>query len=369
MVKKTVEKREAYILPVVILLIIFSVVMGMALLELGTTENTRAKRSGNREKAFYLAEAGVNWAIAQETTLVEDTTYERSLGDGTFSVFLTGPYNNRKIESVGTAGRAAETVRFQRKEEGGQGFVYFDEDGDNVAGDVWMIDREGDKIPFHLTKSNRSDYPDRLPMPGEADFDDVWESEGYSTYADDHGDLHVGGNTTITLTKGDHHFRSIQVSGTQAKLVLQGGTRVFIEKDVQLAGGSVEIEDDAEAIVDDPWDDGVVIYMAEGVDMMVTGALGISNPSKMPENFRIFSNSDGIIKFPSSATDFYGIIYAPDATVDLVQHTDFHGSIVANKIEGRNDSPLTYYERLGDEEKGVIVETWSKPGWQAHFEE
>lgn len=61
---RIMKKRDGYILPAVILFIIFSVAMGMAVLELGVVENRQAMRRGHREKAFYLAEAGIEKVIA-----------------------------------------------------------------------------------------------------------------------------------------------------------------------------------------------------------------------------------------------------------------------------------------------------------------
>ncbi len=58
------NKNDGFVLPAVIIFIVFSIIMGMAILELGTMEKVRAIRRGNREAAFYLAEAGIQKGIA-----------------------------------------------------------------------------------------------------------------------------------------------------------------------------------------------------------------------------------------------------------------------------------------------------------------
>ncbi|MFW6045187.1 MAG: hypothetical protein ACOCR1_05520, partial [Planctomycetota bacterium] len=55
-------RRDGLALPAVMVIVLFLIIMGMGILELGTLETFEAIKSQNRMRAFYLAEAGAQRA-------------------------------------------------------------------------------------------------------------------------------------------------------------------------------------------------------------------------------------------------------------------------------------------------------------------
>lgn len=86
--------------------------------------------------------------------------------------------------------------------------------------------------------------------------------------------------------------------------------------------------------------------------MYVTGTFNmnsssIMNPSQNPEDLIIFVSSIEDVQFHST-TDFYGIIYAPNAHVVLNSSVDFYGAIMAQEITLNSSVVGHYDESLGD---------------------
>ncbi len=86
--------------------------------------------------------------------------------------------------------------------------------------------------------------------------------------------------------------------------------------------------------------------------MYVTGTFAmtsssIMNPSQKPEDLIIFVSSIEDVQFHSS-TDFYGIIYAPDAHVVNNSSVDFYGGIMAQEVTLNSSGVVHYDESLDD---------------------
>jgi len=86
--------------------------------------------------------------------------------------------------------------------------------------------------------------------------------------------------------------------------------------------------------------------------MYVTGTFAmtsssIMNPSQKPEDLIIFVSSIEDVQFHSS-TDFYGIIYAPDAHVVNNSSVDFYGGIMAQEVTLNSSVVVHYDESLDD---------------------
>ncbi len=352
--KQKSRSKDGYVLPAVLMFIIFSVALGMAALELGVIEAREAVQRGRREAAFYLAEAGLVYARAGDLALDEGEFLEMEVGEG--KSFSLARIENG-WESTGRFGGKEETVRQTSGSSPGVGFVWMDH-----------VDVNEDNVTPEdaLQQGIRADYPDRIQMPPT----DWTGGEGYSDAADDDGDLfNNDSGTPLIIPSGDHRVRDVKAAA-HAKIVIQDGVRLFVTGDIQLpASGTIEVaeaEDGAEA-------KGVEIFVDEGSRIQLPG--NVVTLSGDPAHLRIYSNSGHTIesetddvKFPSHA-EFYGMIYAPDAVVDLVNHTSYHGGIVAGTLLARNHTTLTYYEHLADVwfNAGIDIRTvleWTKPGWR-----
>jgi len=64
---KTQINNKGYLLPMVLIFIVITLILGMGILYVGGLEQIGAKKRLNREKAFYIAEAGAYRARAYLT--------------------------------------------------------------------------------------------------------------------------------------------------------------------------------------------------------------------------------------------------------------------------------------------------------------
>ncbi|MGC8805338.1 MAG: hypothetical protein ACP5QD_05335 [Candidatus Ratteibacteria bacterium] len=98
--------KKGYILPMAIIFVVVSLIMGMGILYLGGTEQIAAMKRYHKEKAFYIAEAGVNWAFANKRANESwhPGTNPVSFGNGTFVVSESIQGETIIFESTGRYG-------------------------------------------------------------------------------------------------------------------------------------------------------------------------------------------------------------------------------------------------------------------------
>ncbi len=381
--KRTCRNRDGYILPAVILFIIVSILMGMAVMELGIFDNIQAARREKRETAFYLAEAGINWVMAHangEMSFGEE--YEHYLGDGKFTVKTDWSYGEGfKIISTGThlPGGIRETVQLINPDVSGYpGNGIFR----SIYGNDW-IDIEGsedmiigcDSTPAYVSsggeimtdleesrhiKGYTSEY-DPVELEPVPDEDDMEEKYGYDFET-------LEELPEEPLPSGQYRIEELNI-GIRKNNLTEDGSDVVLSMDHLEMGGN-------EAIVIGE-DATLTLYIDS--NMSLTGNAKINEDGK-PADVRIYSraNPTSTMKIEDD-TDITGtvtvnaVIYAPEADVDISGDAFLKGGLVAGNIRMRGNPTICQDPALLSDDDlelpdwlpphPTLLRRWTKPHW------
>ena len=85
--------------------------------------------------------------------------------------------------------------------------------------------------------------------------------------------------------------------------------------------------------------------MTGRVTVKGTGRIVVADPN--PEKFAVYVASDQPVTFGgSAATRFYGVLYAPRSTVDIMGGGQWYGAFVGNALRAAGRSNVHYYRAL-----------------------
>ncbi|MHC4727376.1 MAG: DUF7305 domain-containing protein [Planctomycetota bacterium] len=164
---------------------------------------------------------------------------------------------------------------------------------------------------------------------------------------------------TKTITpadSGQYGNISLASSNTAGILEVDGGDVVlYITGDINL-GNTCEI------IVRD--DSTLTIYIDGNILSGNGASIGTENPTKDALTIQLYGTGTGAQSFDIKAkNEWTGVIYAPDADVDLYANGDIYGAIVANNFELKSGGNYHYDEALREvsiEDEGVsfVIERW-----------
>lgn len=154
-----------------------------------------------------------------------------------------------------------------------------------------------------------------------------------------------------TLSAGDYHFSSIQISG--GTLTLDGVVRIYLTDSHSLTisgGGSLAVNGQLE------------LYTTGDCNV---GGNGIVNDSELPSNLIVYSTyetageSDGFTL--SGNAHFYGAVYAPNANLKVSGDGDIYGSLVGKTAAVTGNGDIHYDEALQDlGGGGYTVASWKE---------
>ncbi len=164
----------------------------------------------------------------------------------------------------------------------------------------------------------------------------------FTTYSSGNNNASAGISANIiNLTPGD----TMTLTGPANYYVTSIDIASGATLDIDTSGGEVNI-----------WLTG-----AGGVDVKNGANINMSVGS-LPTDFSIFSDSASSIKFYNSQ-DFIGLIYAPLATVELKNSTNFYGAIWANVVDMKSSVNLYYDTSLQDDffSKDMSLVAWDEP--------
>jgi hypothetical protein len=164
---------------------------------------------------------------------------------------------------------------------------------------------------------------------------------------------------TITITpteSGQYDNITLASSKDVGILEIDGGDVVlYITGDINL-GNSCEI------VVKDK--SSLTIYLDGDIVSGNGSSIGTENPSKDALTIQLYGTGEGEQNFDIKAkNNWTGVIYAPNANIDLYANGDIYGAIVANSFEFKNGGNYYYDEALRTvslEDEGVrfVVERW-----------
>ena len=115
------------------------------------------------------------------------------------------------------------------------------------------------------------------------------------------------------------------------------GPGSFLVSDLTIAGRSTLFVDNSAGPV--------TLYVTGRVTVKGTGRIVVADPN--PEKFAVYVASDQPVTFGgSAATRFYGVLYAPRSTVDIMGGGQWYGAFVGNALRAAGRSNVHYYRAL-----------------------
>ena len=126
--------------------------------------------------------------------------------------------------------------------------------------------------------------------------------------------------------------------------------------------GNINLGNSCEIVVKD--NSSLTIYLDGDIVSGYGSSIGTENPSKEALTIQLYGTGEGEQNFDIKAkNEWTGVIYAPNANIDLYANGDVYGAIVADSFEFKNGGNYFYDEALREvslEDEGVyfVVERW-----------
>jgi len=188
--------------------------------------------------------------------------------------------------------------------------------------------------------SSEVELPEVIP-PSQIDYD-------YSGTS-----LEVKANNVVEFNNpGIYKYDSISVSGNGV-IKINADVVFYVESDVQ-----IEVDVSGNGVIEIATGCSATFYV--GGNMKVAGN-GIVNCNKDPTTLTIYGTDNcERIQFVGNA-DFYGVVYARRAEIDVVGNGGVYGALLGNKIYISGNGTVHYDEALKDSDE-------SFPSWARHYE-
>jgi len=168
------------------------------------------------------------------------------------------------------------------------------------------------------------------------------------------GNLHVtGGNPSVTISE----------SGTYTGFTLDTNTKVTISGDVQLyVDGNFTMN--SNSILEITPGSHVEIILGNGTFVQESNTQ-VDNLSQDPKALVLLGTEQFKTMVWRSNSQFWGVMYVPEATIDYAANADLFGSIVCNSISMSSNAGIHYDESLGTWDKyGVTSTKYQVKTWQ-----
>ena len=396
-------KRRGSAIPLAVIVVLILLAMGTGLLSMGLNSRTFSLRTTLDITARSAADAGLTMALYQmneklkvkpwsASSLPKATDINLLYCDASYSYSVTGNLANGYImQSVGKADQAQRTVYatiglrslFEHAiltrgslvlKSGTTIDGYNSEDpldtefnvdigtqsiedsmvvlnsGVNVKGDV-LVGLGGD--PDTVIKDLGATTGDQL---GGTEKDPL--SPVTPPTLPDMGVIEAKGKT-VTITPAENgQYSNINLASSSDVGILEidkGDVVLYITGDIDL-GNSCEI------VVKDGAS--LTIYLDGDIVSGNGSSIGTENPTKDALTIQLYGTGEGEQNFDIKAkNEWTGVIYAPNANIDLYAKGDAYGAIVANSFEFKSGGNYYYDEALREvslEDEGVrfVVERW-----------
>jgi Tfp pilus assembly protein PilX len=167
--------------------------------------------------------------------------------------------------------------------------------------------------------------------------------------------------STVTIGPADSGtYTGINLKSTGPPGILQidgGAVELHITGDIDL-GQSCEI------VVKNG--SSLTLYVDGNIDCRENSGINVENPAKEAETLKLFATGESTQYFDVKAnSEWVGVIYAPNADVDLYANGDVYGSITANNFSFKAGGNYHYdraLKKVSIEDEGVrfVVKRWKE---------
>jgi hypothetical protein len=377
--------------------------MGTGLLRLGLNSRVFSTRSASDIAARSAADAGLTKALFEMNNKLQVTSWDSSTlpqaidanlpnCDAVFSYSITGdPTNGYTISSVGTAGQAQRTVYATLELEGlfehailtketlilkantiVDGYNSLDPLDTDIDVDIGTQSTLDSSIILNTGVIVEGDVIVGLGGDPNTVIKGAGTTTGYQYSAIEEESLLLitppaltDWGVDITATGEIITFGPAD-SGQYGNLILTKGGAVGaleISGDVVLyLTGNVDLGESCELVI--KADSSLTLYIDGDIHCRAGSSVNNETPPEDPKNFQVYGTSETTQYFDIKAKSTWsGIIYAPNADIDLYANSDFYGSVVANNFELKAGGNYHYDEALREveiDDEGVrfVVKRW-----------
>ncbi len=401
--KRLQSKRRGDAMSLAVVAAMLLLATGVGLLSLGLHARLYSVRAASDIAARCAADAGLTVALFEmneqlkskpwsDSVLPEGTDQQLSNCDATFSYKVTSGTDGYVIESVGTSGLSVKRVYANLQLQGlfehailtrdtlalksgtvVDGYNSLDSLDTDSDVDVGTQSTSDDSVILNSGVTVTGDVIVGIGGDPETVIKDLGATTGDQFAATQNDPLPVitpptlankataisAQDGTVTLTPADSgRYTGIDLKNGNLPGVLEisgGAVTLYITGDITL-GQSCEI------IVRDGAS--LTIYTDGDIQCANGSAINTENPPEAASTFQLYATGEDQQSFDIKAkTEFTGIIYAPNADVQLYAGGDAYGSIVANTFEFKSGGNYHYDEALrqvetDDEGVRFVVKRW-----------
>ena len=387
------SKRRGSAIPLVLVAVMILLAMGVGLLDLGMKGRIYSIRTASDIAARCAADAGLTMALFEmneklkvkpwnDSSLPEATNESLPYCDAVFSYTVTGnPGTGYTIESVGASGNAERKVVCVLKPQGPFEFAVFAEDGAELKNSAlvdWYnfgADDEILKFGTNSIVSGAFSFKNSSTINGDV----VVGVDGNPGVVIDDFGATITGETRALRERNvlppiavPQWLESLPSSGTiqndttvtnSAKysgINLNNSKTLLIDGDVTLyVTGEIILGNSAEVQIDN--DASLILYL--GGDFEGKNSSTINNLTQETKKLQIYCLDSCENMLFKNSSDFYGVIYAPNADVIMYNSANIYGAIVARDFEQKNSGTFNYDASLrdasvNDEAVRFVVTNW-----------
>lgn len=387
------SKRNGSAIPLAVVAVMILLAMGLGMLTLGTGSRIYSKRSASDIAARCAVDSGLTMALFamneklkvkpwNDSTLPEATNESLPNCDAVFSYTVTGdPSTGYTVESIGTSGHAERKVSCILKPRGPFEFAVFGEEGaelkNSAVVDWYNYDADDEilKVGTNSIASGALTFKNSSTINGDVA---VGVGGDPDLVIDDFG-ANITGDTRVmterntlpaiavpewleslpssgTITDDSTVINSAKYSSINLKnnqtLLIDGDVTIYVTDGIIL-GNSAEVQIDNDA--------SLILYL--GGDFEGKNSSTINNLTQDTKKLQIYClDSCENMQF-KNGSDFYGVIYAPNADVIMNNSANLYGSVVAKSFEQMNSGTFNYDASLreasvNDEAVRFVVTNW-----------
>lgn len=170
------------------------------------------------------------------------------------------------------------------------------------------------------------------------------------------GVLSVGHNDGVVIDQSGRYTSFTMLSNS--KVTITGNVTLYVDGDFTMDSNSeIEITPGSE----------VEIVLGDGAFTQASNS-EINNLTQDPRRLAVLGTSEFHQMTWRSNSEFYGVVYVPEANVDFYANADFFGSIVANYLHLSSNVGIHYDESLGQWKKyGLSTTAYVIKSWQEKY--
>jgi hypothetical protein len=407
--------RKGSSIGLVVCALVILLAMGGGLISLSLHSQLRAVRTSSEIAARTAADAGLTKAVYVMNQRLQDGTWNsdtlpQSINetlpncDATFSYQVTGTSETGYVvKCVGDSGYTSKTVSATLRLRGlfdyavlAQGTIslkngtlvdgYDSQDpglddvpvqiittstsadqiilntGVNVDGDVF-VGVDGD--PATVIKDLGATTGDRSALQEEPDFTTVTPP----TLPDMGGEIYVKGDTLTIGPANSGKYTSIELAQESTKI--RGNIYEKFPAILEIAGGEVVIHVTGDISVGESCeivvmaDASLTLYVDGNIHCRANSNIGYEGSPQQPEHMKLYGTGSGLQEFDIKAkSQWSGVVYAPNADIDLFADGDIYGAFVGNSFELKAGGNFYYDAALRDYSETDMGVYFAVDRWQ-----